>query len=88
MARTPPRKAKPPVRSNAKRRINLTVRADLVERARAAGLNFSQIAEEAILLKLREEAARRWQDENRDAIEHHRRRIERDGMWNKDLITF
>lgn len=76
------------VPSTTKRRINLTVDAGLVERARAVGLNFSQIAEAALIQRLREEDGRRWLEENREAIEHHRRRIERDGMWNRDLISF
>lgn len=74
--------------SATKRRINLTVDARLVERARAVGLNVSQIAEAALIQRLREEDGRRWLEENREAIEHHRRRIERDGMWNRDLVSF
>lgn len=72
----------------AKQRLNLTVRADVVAYARKARLNLSQILEESLLQRQREDAARRWQEENRDAIEHHRRRIEKHGMWNKDLISF
>jgi len=72
----------------AKQRLNLTVRAELVRYARKAKLNLSQVLEETLVQKQREEAARRWQEENREAIEYHRRRIERDGMLNKDLLQF
>jgi antitoxin CcdA len=72
----------------AKQRLNLTVRAELVRYARKAKLNLSQLLEETLVQKQREEAARHWQEENREAIEYHRRRIERDGMLNKDLLQF
>lgn len=71
-----------------KQRLNLTVRTDMVQYARQAKLNLSQVLEETLLQRQREAAARRWQEENREALEHHRRRIERDGMLNKDLISF
>lgn len=74
--------------STAKQRVNLTVRADMVQYARQAKLNLSQVLEETLLQRQREEAARRWQEENREAIEYHRQRIARDGMLNKDLIAF
>ncbi|MES0874832.1 type II toxin-antitoxin system CcdA family antitoxin [Sinimarinibacterium thermocellulolyticum] len=74
--------------STTKQRLNLTVRADLVQYARKAKPNPSQVLEETLLQRQREEAARRWQEENREAIEYHRRRIERDGMLNKDLLAF
>ena len=71
-----------------KRRLNLTVRGDLIDLARRAGLNLSQVFEESLARRLREEEGRRWLDENREAIKHHRQRIERDGMWNDGLTSF
>lgn len=90
MSAARPRK---PVRQAAgtatgKRRLNITVSADVIERARAAGLNLSQIAEESLLQKLREEEQRRWREDNRAAIEHFNARVERDGPLNADLLAF
>jgi antitoxin CcdA len=76
------------VRPSAKRRINLTMRADILERARAAGLNLSQLAEDAIIQRLRESEWQRWREENAEAIKAYNERIERDGPWNKDLLRF
>ncbi|AXQ31572.1 acetoacetyl-CoA synthase [Solimonas sp. K1W22B-7] len=75
-------------RPDPRRRVNLTVRESLLRDARAAKLNLSRFVEEKLEQALKEERGRRWQEENAEAIEHHRRRIERDGMWNKDLISF
>lgn len=71
-----------------RRRVNLTVRAALLTEARAQALNLSRFFEEKLTEALRSGAAKRWLEENKEAIEYHRRRIEKHGMWNKDLISF
>ena len=52
----------------AKRPINLSLDAGLVEAARAHGLNLSAITEEALRTRIVQEDARRWLEENREAI--------------------
>lgn len=73
---------------DGKRRLNLSVRGDLIDRARRAGLNLSQLFEESLAQRLRQDEGRRWQEDNREAIKHHRQRIEREGMWNDGLTSF
>ena len=51
-------------------------------------LNLSRVLEEALEAKLREQRALQWQEENREAIAFHHERIAREGMWNKDLLSF
>lgn len=78
-----------PARKIATRKaLNLSVRQDLVREARKRGVNLSQLLEEAIDRRLRLEAGRKWQEENRDAIRAYNERIERHGPWNKDLLSF
>jgi antitoxin CcdA len=62
-----------------RKRVNLTVREDIMSEARALGLNTSRAAEAGIEAAVREEKGRRWRDDNREAIEAHNRRIEREG---------
>lgn len=71
-----------------KRRLNLSVRADLIDRAREQGLNLSSVLEESLTERLRKAEGERWLAENAEAIAYHNARIERDGMWNRDLIRF
>lgn len=71
-----------------KRRLNLSVRSDLIDRARAAGLNLSQVLEDSLAQWLREAEGRRWMEENRKAIAAYNARVERDGPWNQDLVRF
>ncbi len=73
---------------SAKQRINLTVDAGLIERARAAGLNVSQIAEAALVQRLREEDGRRWLEENREAIAVYNDFVRRNGMWSDGVRKF
>lgn len=82
------RTASTPSRHAAKRRLNVTVRGELIDRARQAGLNLSRVFEESLIQRLREEEGRRWLEQNRDVIKHHRRRIELEGMWNDGLTPF
>lgn len=71
-----------------RQRVNLSLRVSTVQQARALGLNLSRIVDETLAEAVRAEKARRWEQENKAAIEHHAQRIERKGMWNKDLVSF
>ena len=71
-----------------RRAVNLSVSRKLIDEARAQGLNLSRVLEEALEARLREQRALQWQEENREAIAYHRERIEREGMWNQDLVSF
>ena len=62
-----------------KQRVNLTLSRDLVEEARALGLNLSGTAEAALAVAVRQEKDRQWQADNAKAIVAHNSRIERDG---------
>jgi antitoxin CcdA len=75
----------PRYRQLPRRALNLRVRADLIDEAKAAGLNLSQLTEAALEQALREIRGRRWQEENAEAIAYHRARVEREGMWHEGL---
>lgn len=76
------------VYSVGKQRLNVTVRGDLIERARAAGLNISSVVEDSLTERLRKAEGERWQAENAEAIAYHKARIARDGPLNADLVRF
>lgn len=71
-----------------RRAVNLSVRSDLVQAARKRGLNLSRVLEEALDRRLRLEEARRWAEENREAIQAYNERIEREGLWHKGLTSW
>jgi len=71
-----------------KQRLNITVRGDLIERARLAGLNISSVVEESLEQRLRKAEGERWLAENAEAIAHHNARVEREGLWHKGLTPW
>lgn len=70
-----------------KQRLNLTVRGDLLQRAKDMGLNLSQVMEQGLLQQLRQTEAARWQQENAAAIAAYNARVERDGPLCADLVN-
>lgn len=75
-------------RNAAKKAVNLSVNADLLRKARQAGLNLSQTLEHALELATRDIEQKRWLDENRDAIQAYNDHVERDGVFSAGLRTF
>jgi antitoxin CcdA len=65
-----------------KKAVNLTINSDLLRQAREMKINLSQSLETKLEQLLREERARRWQEENREAIEAHNRYVEKFGVFN------
>ncbi len=72
----------------AKARINLSVDESVLRDARELNVNLSQLFEQTLVERNRDMRARRWQEENRDAIRAYNERIERDGLWNRNLVSF
>ncbi len=59
---------------------SLSLDADLIARAKDAGVNLSRAAEAGIEEEVRKAEAARWADENQHAIEAYNRRVEQDGL--------
>ena len=76
--------SKPQVRA-ARRATNVSLDTKLVESARELGVNVSRACEAGLSEAVRQEHARRWSEENRDAIDKHNAWVERHGMILADL---
>ncbi|WP_339345865.1 type II toxin-antitoxin system CcdA family antitoxin [uncultured Sphingomonas sp.] len=59
--------------------VNLSLDTGIVAAAREAGLNLSQISEDAIRRATKAEQERRWQEQNRPAIDAWSRWYEQNG---------
>jgi antitoxin CcdA len=68
--------------SAPKRPVNLSIDRDLLQQARELKVNLSKALEERLVAIVREEKARRWQEENREAIEAYNRFIDKHGLFN------
>jgi antitoxin CcdA len=65
----------------ARKAVNLSLDAALVAEAKALDLNLSRTLEEALRARVREEKARRWQEDNAEAIRLSNEELERNGLW-------
>jgi antitoxin CcdA len=75
-------------RPRRKRAANLTVDADLLARAKALGLNVSSVLDESLRARIREEEARRWLEENKEAFEVWNEDTRTHGIWSERLRRF
>lgn len=60
---------------------NLSVKAELVERARALGVNLSEVLEAALEEAIRQREQARWLEENEEAIDDYNAHIARNGSF-------
>ncbi len=72
------------MQDHAKRRkkpVNLSIDAELLAEAKAAGTNLSRLFERALAEELKERRWQKWREENRAAIEASNAELERNGLW-------
>lgn len=68
-----------------KRPVNVTLNSDLIARARAAGINISAVAEEAVAESLRRIARERFDADIAQACRAHDRYLEEYGCFSELL---
>lgn len=70
--------------NNLKRRpVNLTIREDVMDEAKAIQLNISKAAEAGIISAIKQIQSREWLETNKIAINAHNKRIEEKGVLLK-----
>lgn len=63
-----------------RRSTSLTLDSELLDQARALGVNISRAAEAGVLAAVKAEKARRWKEENAEAVAAYNRWIEENGV--------
>lgn len=71
-----------------KKAANLTVRADLLEEARAYKINLSQTLETALDVELKKRREAEWLEQNREAIAAYARFVEKHGVFSDRFRNF
>jgi antitoxin CcdA len=79
----PPKKSK-----TGKRAVNVSIRADLVDEAKAFGTNISAVVERALEEEHRERRREKWRRENHEAIGEANSELADHGLWSDGLRTF
>lgn len=71
-----------------KRAANLSINAELLDKARRLGINLSQTLEEHLSQVVREAEARLWLEQNQAAIDAYNQRLAREGIWSEGQRAF
>jgi antitoxin CcdA len=66
-----------------KKAVNLSVDAEILAAAKAQGINLSQVLEDELRERTKEERIKRFQEQHREAFEEHNRFIEQHGIWSE-----
>lgn len=74
--------------SPARHPIELPLDASLVEDAAVLGIDLADTAEKAIREAVANEKARRWREENAEAIRANNAQVEREGLWCDEYRLF
>ncbi|WP_192385252.1 type II toxin-antitoxin system CcdA family antitoxin [Mesorhizobium silamurunense] len=60
--------------------VNTSIDSRLIEEAKALGINMSRAAEQGIAKAISAEKTRRWQEENKEALESSNDYVKRNGL--------
>jgi antitoxin CcdA len=71
-----------------KKAVNVSINSDLLRQAREMKVNLSRTLEDNLERIVREERARRWKEENREAMEAFNRWLEEHGVFSDRLRQF
>jgi len=71
-----------------KRATNVSVRRDLLEAAREAGINLSATLERALTDELADANRKKWREQNRAAIAAYNEHVEKHGVFSDDTRSF
>lgn len=74
--------------TTAKKAANLSVRADLLEEARARKINLSQTLETALAAEIKKRREDEWREQNKEAIEAYNREIAEHGLFSDAFRQF
>ena len=75
-------------RTAAKRATNVSIRGDLLDAAREAGVNLSATLERGLMEGLASVRSTRWREENREAIAAYNEYVEEPGAFSDGIRAF
>jgi antitoxin CcdA len=81
-------KAKRPAKRDRKAPTNLSLRVDLVERAKSLGLNLSEVVEATLEQAITKAEQLRWLAENEKAIDYYNFFVEKHGLFGEEFREF
>jgi len=67
---------------------NVTLPPEVLDRAKALGINLSRASERGVREEIQEAEARRWADDNAELVQAYSAMVERDGLPLAKYRTF
>ncbi len=74
--------------TDRKQSANLSIRGDLLKRAKQNNINLSKTLEERLEQILKDRDREEWLKNNREAIDVANDYVERHGLWSEELRQF
>ncbi len=71
-----------------KRPVNLRARSDLLDSAKAMGINLSATLEEALMAEVKKRKTEQWRKENKKAMDALNQFTEEHGLFSDEFRTF
>ncbi len=81
-------RARAPSKSAPKSATNVSIRSELLQAARASGINLSATLEEALGEKLKAAQQLKWREENRAAIAAYNEHVTKHGVFSDGRRDF
>jgi antitoxin CcdA len=77
-----------PTAAIPKRATNVSIRSDLLDAAREAGVNLSATLERALTEELAATKRKKWREDNREAIQAYNEHVEKHGTFSDGVRSF
>lgn len=71
-----------------KKPTNISINSDLLEKAKSHKINISSCVEKTLEELVKKEEARKWENENAEAIKDYNKRISKNGLFSDGLRSF
>ena len=71
-----------------KKATNVTINSDLLEKAKYYKINISSSVEKTLEKLVKEAEIKKWEEENKIAIEEYNKRVSKNGLFSDGLRSF
>lgn len=71
-----------------KKATNVTINSDLLEKAKYYKINISSSIEKTLEKLVKEAEIKKWEEENKIAIEEYNKRVSKNGLFSDGLRSF
>ena len=71
-----------------KKATNLSINSDLLQKAKELHINISNSLEKTLIELIKEQEMKKWETQNKNAINSYNERVEKDGVFSDEMRSF